>query len=71
MVSGQGVAVVCAVGANTQYGIQLQSKYSMRRLEIDNLKISIYLDGYMSIYSHACYYFILAFMTLIWTRDIL
>lgn len=71
VVSGQGVAVVCAVGPHTQYGIQLQSKFSMSRLDIDDLKISVYLDGYMSFYSHASYYFLMSFLMFVWCRKFL
>ena len=45
--SGEGMAVVCAVGANTQFGLYLTSKYSIESLNLaEEIKFHNILENY-------------------------
>jgi magnesium-transporting ATPase (P-type) len=62
--SGEGVAVVCAVGPHTQYGMHMRSKYSVSMLDMnDNMKLASLLDEYLLKFTWFSYLISLFFLS--------
>jgi magnesium-transporting ATPase (P-type) len=62
--SGEGVAVVCAVGPHTQYGMHMQSKYSVSMLDLsDDMKLTSLLDEYLSRFTWFSYLISVCFLS--------